>query len=207
MKMRITFPLRALFLLAGVLAFPVPATAQLSARTPVPDWRTAAALGLLRMGGAPHALVGGTAYVIRPWLGGLGVYTDLHMSHRSWEGDGQFTSDVTVQQAGAFGDSELRSVDHWIVLNVGLIRPLTPEFAVFGGAGYARQRFYREYYDDSLTRGVGGHYRVKDDVESGNRLNLTAGAMFRFGEHINFHFGVESAPGFLVGISYLNGRR
>lgn len=206
MTTSIASPLRALLLLSVLVAFPVPTAAQLSA-TSIPDWRTVPHFGLGYMAGAPHALLGGTAYVMRPWVGGLGFYADFHTSHRTWEGDEEFTTELTVQQARSFGDLEMRTVEHWMVLNVGVIRPLTRELAIFGGAGLARERFYREYFDGSLTRGFGGHYRISDESESGTRLNLTGGAVFRFGSSLNFHFGVESAPGFLVGISYLHANR
>ena len=194
----------ALHILAVMTAFPAPASAQLSANSAT-DWRSVPHFGIGYMGGAPHAILGGTAYIVRPWLGGFGLLVDFHISHQSWEGDEEFTNAITRDEARAFGDTETRTNEHWAVFNVGVIRPLTRDFALFGGAGIGRAKQYREYFDGSGTRGVGGHYRINDEDASGNHINVVGGGLFRFGEHLNFHFGAERAPaGFLVGVTYVH---
>lgn len=169
-----------------------------------PDWRAGNTVGVGYTGSLPRALLGGWAYVITPALGGIGVIGQLRTTHRSHEGDEQFIPGMTVQQAIDFNDRFVRTVEHWRVANIGVIRPVTAELALYGGAGLGHGRMYDEYYDETSQRGEFGFYRVLNDAESGGRLNLTTGAVFRAGRRVAFQFGLETAPrGMTAGASLL----
>lgn len=191
--------LPALLLLTVVSAGPV--SSQVARRQPPPDWRNHTTVGFGYAGNGPRALLGANVYLMTPALGGLGLYGDFKTSHQSFE-DERLMSDITRQQAEGFGDLEEATHEKWYVINIGLVRPVTPEFAVFAGAGYGNQTYYRDYYDQTDTRGWDGHYRIEDEIEGGGKVNAFAGAMFRVGRRLAFHFGGEIAPpGFTVGAS------
>jgi hypothetical protein len=196
---------RAVLLIAIMLpAFA--GTAQAQTQVPaasVPDWRVVPTAGVGFVGNLPRALLGGTGYLFLPMLGGTGVYADFRTTHESLERHPTYTADITVEQAETeFGDFLVERREHWQVGNIGLIRPLTPDFAVFAGVGFARERVYRDYLDLGGERGVLGNYRVQDHAESGNRLNGGAGAILRAGRSLAFHMGIEGAPrGFMAGAS------
>lgn len=179
-----------------------------SAQQPVidagPDWRTTSMAGFGYKGNLPRALLGVSAHVTFAQLRGFGLYVDYRATHESYR-DEEFLTNITVRQAELeFGDDFVQARNHWRVANVAVLKPITAELALYAGGGLARHTVYREYFDTSMERGEFGHYRVEDDEDSGNRLNLTGGAMFRAGRHLAFHFGGETAPGgFTVGVSAL----
>jgi hypothetical protein len=168
------------------------------------DWRTTSTIGIGYVANGPRAIIGATAYTFAPALRGFGVYADFRMTHETYDRGDIFMPGVSAQQAEAqFGDSFLQTLEHWTVGNIGLIRPVTSELAVFAGVGYARGNLYQEYYDVAEERGHFGVYRALDE-ESGNRVNVGGGVIFRLGRHVGFHFGGEVAPrGFLAGASLL----
>jgi hypothetical protein len=175
------------------------------ARVSHPDWRTTQVTGVGYMGNAPHALIGAMAYVITPALGGFGVFADGRFTHRNFEADALFEPGITAAQAeGVYGDQYVQTVESWRAGHVGVVRPLTPDFGLYAGLGYARGSMYREYYDETVVRGNNGSYRARDEAESGGKLSLTGGALFRFGSSLAFQFGLDSAPrGFTAGASLL----
>jgi len=168
-----------------------------------PDWRVERAAGIGVMGNAPRALAGGMAWLVTPAAGGLGFFIEGRTTHRSYEGQATFLPGVSAEQAEAqFSDIYMQTVEHWQAVNAGVVRPLTADLSVYAGAGYGRQRNYREYVDQTGQRGEGGVYRALVDGESGGRLNATGGTIVRFGRGLAFMFGVESAPlGFTAGVS------
>lgn len=191
--------LPAVLLLTVVCAEAV--SSQVVRRQPPPDWRTTTTLGFGYAGNGPRALLGANLYLITPVLGGLGVYADFKTSHQSFE-DEMLMADYTRQEAEDFGDLLEATHESWYVINLGLIRPVTAEFAVFGGAGYGHETLYRDYYDQGDVRGWDGHYRIEDEADGGGQVNVFGGAMFRVGRRVAFHFGGELAPpGFTVGAS------
>jgi hypothetical protein len=193
---------RVVLFAALSLVLAAPLQAQVRAPT-VPDWRIHRALGFGYMGNAPHALLGAMAWVITPVAGGTGVFVDARMTHKDYEDDALFEPGVTSEQAQTdFGHFYIRSVESWRSARIGLVRPLSRDFALYGGVGYGDGTIYDEYLDDTGERGVAGSYRALNDVSSGGRVSLTGGAIFRFGEALAFQFGLDTAPrGFSVGAS------
>jgi hypothetical protein len=191
--------------LAAVMlaAVPSPSAAQVGRPAAPPDWRLTPTWGAGYMASMPRALIGGMVYMITPRFGGTGVFVDGRLTHESHEDDALFEPGITSAQAQTqYGDLYVQTVEHWRALRVGLIRPLTPDFALFAGAGYGHGRIYDEYYDNTETRGRGGNYRARNEVDSGGRLSATGGAMFRFGSNLSFQFALDMAPaGFAAGAS------
>jgi hypothetical protein len=190
---------------ALLAAWPAVTEAQPGPRAGPPDWRLTPSYGVGYMGSAPRALLGAMGYVITPALGGIGLFVDARLTHKSYEDDQLWEPNITAAQAvSVFGDFYVQTLEHWRAVRVGAIRPLTADLAIFAGAGYADGRIYGEYFDESLERGLVGTYRARDEAGSGGRVSFTGGAMFRFGHNLAFQFGLDSAPrGFSAGASLL----
>ena len=99
--------------------------------------------------------------------------------------DGKLES-TTSQSSGGCGD--------WTTIDFGVVYAITQEFAVYGGAGYSKETHYRQYFDNSQTRGDFGFYWVADPAASGTRINVLGGALVRFSRFLVFQLGGESAP-------------
>ena len=137
-------------------------------------------------------------------FGGAGVYADVKFTTSSPGSDPYYLSDITVLQAEAtFGDRFLWEQSDWLSINFALVYALSRELAVYGGAGYTRERRYRQYFDDSESRGQLGFYWVSDSAASGNRVNVLGGAFFRLGQAVMLQTGVEAQPtGATVGVMF-----
>lgn len=148
------------------------------------------------MANIPNTFVGFTALGITPKLfGGAGVYADVKFTTSSQGSDPYFLSDISVQQAETtFGDLFFRDQSDWLSINFALVYALGREFIVYGGAGYTRERRYREYFDDSQTRGQLGFYWISDSGASGDRVNVLGGAFFQIGQYIMLQMGAEAQP-------------
>lgn len=185
--------LASLVLLLGAAA---PGRAQSVGRTRV---------GVGYVAAAPDLMAGGAAYVLFPVAGGIGVYVDAKLDASNPARKSNFEPGITAQQAESqYGDEYGFSTDSWRAFDVALIRPVKPALAVYAGAGYAGKKKYSEYYDNSGTRGLVGHYWVKDPTGDRSTVNVMAGLFLRMGRFLNAQMGVESAPGsFTVGLSVL----
>ncbi|MGH7476486.1 MAG: hypothetical protein ACRELD_09370 [Longimicrobiales bacterium] len=159
-------------------------------------------VGIGYVANAPDLLAGGGAYAIFPLLGGLGVYVDAKFDVDSPGSEDTFTREITREQAEAFGDLTFQVQDSYRSFNAALVRPLSPTFTLYAGAGYAQWSRYYEYRDPSQERGFAGFYWVEEPDEAGSRLNLLGGAFMRISRWIDIQVGLESAPrGFTVGAS------
>jgi hypothetical protein len=191
----------ALALLAAAtgIAFVAPAQAQQAERT---DFRTARYFTVGYVGNAPDALIGGGATLLNPK--GIGFFVNVKISGDSPGGRSNFLPDVTVEQArNQYGDLPYKDESDWFVVSGGLTRVLSPDLAVYAGAGLARREFYREFEDPDGIRGEYGYYWVEDTEHSGDFVNALAGLFFRAGRRFIVQFGVESEPrGMTIGIHY-----
>jgi hypothetical protein len=89
-------------------------------------------------------------------------------------------------------------------VNLALMKSLSPQFTLYGGAGYSDVKEYRQYWDEEQEVGFAGYYWVPDEEASGPKVNLLGGAFFQLGESFAIQMGAESAPaGFTLGVSYL----
>jgi hypothetical protein len=128
-------------------------------------------------------------------LGGAGVYADVKFSTSSPENDPYLLTGVTPDEAElTFGDLHYDEKGVFLSVDLALVYAVLPELGIYAGAGYTREERYIEYQDDSQTRGEFGFYWVADTAESGDRVNLLGGALFRFASRLLFQVGMESQP-------------
>lgn len=188
---RLALPIVALF------AGSAPAEAQ---RSEAPD---PPRFGLGYVANAPELLAGAGAYVILPILGGLGLYLDAKFDADPRTGDDRFEEDLTAQEVDDEIGDEFRDDDSsFRSFNAAVVRPVTPSLMLYGGLGYTEETFYRQYYDETGTRGLAGSYWVAAPGLDTSGLNVLAGMFLRMTSRFNAQFGVESAPrGATVGIS------
>ncbi len=172
----------------------------------IPDMRNSSRVGVGYVVNIPNTFVGFTALGMTPKLfGGAGVYADVKFTTSSTSSDPSYLSDVSVLQAETtFGDLLFQERSDWLSINFALVYAVGRELAVYGGAGYTREKHYREYHDDLQTRGEFGFYWVSDPEASGNRVNVLGGAFFRLGRSVMIQTGVEAQPkGATIGVMFL----
>lgn len=152
---------------------------------------------------APELFAGGAAYLVLPVLGGLGLYVDAKFDTSARSGEDSFEPGLTARQVDdEIGDEYQDDDASWRTFDAALVRPITPSLMLYAGAGYAEESAYRQYRDETQTRGIGGLYWVESPDEDRTTVNLLAGMFLRMTHRLNAQFGVESAPrGFTVGMS------
>ncbi len=174
-------------------------------RQPVPDLRNSSYIGVGYVTNVPNQFLGFNLLGITPkLLGGLGLYADAKFSTDSPANDPTLMEGVTVQQAEiTFGDDLFEERSEWRSFNVALVYAVTPELALYGGAGYSKETAYRQYFDDSQTRGEFGFYWIEDPAESGTRVNVLGGGFIRLARVLLFQAGAEAQPlGATVGLTF-----
>jgi hypothetical protein len=181
--------------IAVLLLSPSVASAQ-RRRFEVPDLRNTPYLGLGYVASIPDAFVGIAAMGLTPKiLGGAGLYADVKFSPTSPGNDPEYDPTITVNQAAVvFADRFYTEKSSWMVVDVALVYAVTKELAVYGGAGYAREHHYQQYFDATQTRGFEGFYWVADPVNSGNHVNALGGLLLRAGRYVLFQMGVGAQP-------------
>lgn len=158
--------------------------------------RAAPHLGIGYVASVPITALGFSGLYISPKLfGGAGVFADVKLTTGSPGNSPYFLPGVTVEQAAVtFGDRLYEQSSDWTTVDVGVVYAVTGEFALYGGAGYSKETHYREYFDDTQTRGNFGFYWVADPAGSGTRINGLGGALVRLSRFLMFQLGVQSAP-------------
>jgi len=158
--------------------------------------RNSSMLGVGYVANIPNTFLGFSAIGLTPKLfGGAGLYADFKTSTRDLRSDPYYYADVTITQAELeFGDMLFDETSDWLSFNVALVYAVTYDLALYGGAGYTRERHYRRYYDDLGVRGDYGFYWISDQEASGDRVNVLGGVMFRLTRLVMFQFGGETAP-------------
>lgn len=153
---------------------------------------------------APHMFAGVSGHILTSLLGGVGLYADVKFDVESLRDEPGFVEGLTSSEVeGQIGDELFREDDDWRSFNAALLRPLSPDLAVYAGAGVARREHFREYVDENGERGVLGQYWVEDEEASTNELNILVGAFFRIKSSLHLQFGLENKPrGATVGVTY-----
>ena len=109
-----------------------------------------------------------------------------------------------LQAETTFGDQCFQEKSDWLSINFALVYAVSGELALYGGAGYTRETNYREYFDNSQTRGELGFYWISDPDASGNRVNVLGGVFMRMGPHVLLQMGVEAQPkGVTIGFTFV----
>jgi hypothetical protein len=175
------------------------------ARRPmVPDLRNSSLLGVGYVASIPGTFLGFSALALTTSLfGGAGLYADVKFSPTDLANDPYFLDGVTVDEAEiTYGDFLAEERSNWLSVSVAAVYAVAPEFGLFAGAGYTRERHYRQYFDDSQTRGEFGFYWIADPDASGNRVNALGGAFFRLSRYVLLQFGGQTQPrGVLAGVT------
>ena len=186
---------RLLSVVLGVLAMPLCA-ARAQSLYGVPQLRNTSYVGVGYVASIPDALVGFDVITLTPkLLGGAGLYADVKFTTTSPTRESYYDSTITVAQAeNQFGDFLIDERSVWVTINVAAVYAVTKELALYGGAGYSREHHYREYYDDTRTRGLAGFYWIPDAGASGNRVNVLGGLLVRAGQYIVFQAGLGARP-------------
>lgn len=190
-------PLAAL--LAGLALCPQPASAQ---GGPAPLTRTQFGVGYVA--NAPDAMAGGSAYMILPRVGGIGLYVDAKFDLSSPVHERAWDPDVTSREVADRAASDfIQTEESWKSFNVAVLRPLTPGFMVYAGAGVAKVRRFDLYnVDPASDIGVGGVAWAQDPTASETRLNWMVGIMMRLTRWTTAQFGYETRPnGVTAGVS------
>lgn len=148
---------------------------------------------------APSQLLGIGVGAVLPALSGWGVYADAKLTTDSPARDA--VQSMTRQDAEDLGDTFFTQSSAWTSANLAALKGLSPELALYLGAGLSWRTMYSAYVD--LT-GERGRYWVEDDEQPVLHPNVLGGAFFRLGRRITFQFGAERAPaGFTVGLHLL----
>lgn len=173
--------------------------------TEPPSTLSRAHFGVGYVGNAPSAMLGGSGYLIIPTSKGpFGLYLDAKFDVGNPSNETGFEPGLTASQVEdeVVGNEFVRSEGSWRSFNAALLRPLSPYFYVYAGAGIAQRTVYHLYEEPSLTLGVAGVFWVEAPARSEHSLNLLTGAILRLSSRISTQFGFETQPrGVTVGIS------
>jgi hypothetical protein len=165
-------------------------------RPPVRGLRASTHLGIGYVANVPTTFLGFSALAVTPKLfGGAGLYADVKLTTKSPGDDPYYLPGVSVTDAEVtYGDVLYEEKSDWLTINGALVYAITQELAVYGGLGYAKKTHYRQYFDDSQTRGNFGFYWIADPGASGTRVNALGGALVRITRFVVFQLGAESQP-------------
>jgi hypothetical protein len=191
---------RATLGLALLAILAVPAAAQ--DFTPAPLQRTQYGIGYT--GNLPDAQVGGSAYVLLPRWGGVGLYVDAKFGISGPDTERAYDASVTAAEIeNDLGGTFVKEEGAWWSANVAVMRPLSAYFTLYAGGGVARLTSYRLYNVElSSDVGVGGVVWASDPRGDGYEPNLMFGMITRLTGRVSAHFGYETQPdGVTVGLS------
>jgi hypothetical protein len=188
--------LRASSVLLALACLPIP-VGRLEAQSTI-DFRNSSRVGVGYVANIPNTFLGFSALGLTERLfGGAGLYVDFKTTTSDLRSDPDFFPDLTVEDAEiTFADQLYNEDSEWLSVNAALVYAVTGDFAIYGGAGYSRERHFREYYDDTVPpeRGEFGFYWVEDPEGSGNRVNVLGGVLFRLTKIALFQLGGETQP-------------
>ena len=153
-------------------------------------------VGIGYVANIPATFLGFSTFVLSPKiLGGTGIYADFKRTTGSPSKSRYYLPGVSVADAEiTYGDQLYLEKSDWTTVNAGLLYAVTKEFALYGGLGYSRERHYRQYYDQSETRGELGYYWIADPEASGKRVNAMGGSLIRITRFALFQIGAEARP-------------
>lgn len=173
-------------------------TARPLAAQGVQDLHNSSRVGVGYVANIPNTYLGfsvlGTTHKL---FGGLGLYADFKTTTTDHTDDPDYYPGISVDSAAqGLADLLYTEESEWLSVNVALVYAVTPDLAVYGGAGYTREKHFQQYYDDReppLT-GEFGFYWIDDPENSGNRVNVLGGVLFRLTKFALFQLGGEMKP-------------
>ena len=100
-------------------------------------------------------------------------------------------------------DIVMRDIDEYLVVNVGGMKVITPEFAGLLGGGVLRRSMHRDCFHDEedqilRTTDSGGYYVPFDDLSSWGG-QVVVGLLLPLGQNLVARFGYEAGPGSMQG--------
>jgi len=107
---------------------------------------------------------------------------------------------------------ELRDIDEYAILNVGIVYALNRELAFLVGGGRAQHRVIREFVEalepgEAFRVSQGGAYFVPLDEDAPWTTQLVVGMLFRANSSFSLRAGYETAArGMSVGAYWTPGR-
>jgi hypothetical protein len=170
-----------------------------------PSLRNSSRIGVGYVANIPNTFLGFSALAMTYKLfGGAGLYVDFKTTTTDHRSDPDYLTGVTIEDAElTYADLLYTEESEWLSVDVALVYAVTPDLALYGGAGYARERHFRQYFDDSVPpeRGEFGFYWIDDPEGSGDRVNVLGGVLFRLTKYALFQLGGEmQPPGVTVGV-------
>jgi hypothetical protein len=197
----VRFSLTVPTFLAGVLSAP---GLQAQQGPLYPDLRNATFFGVGYVVNVPNTYVGFSALAFsHRVLAGAGLYADVKFSTSSPGDSPYLIPGVTAQEAEVLWADALGIAEStYLSVNLALVYAITPELGLYAGAGYTNEEHYREYYDNAMERGNLGFYWVADPEDTGSRVNLLGGALFRLHKNLLLAMGLEAQPrGAMIGLT------
>jgi hypothetical protein len=174
-----------------------------AAQAPEPTL-THALYGIGFVANAPEEMAGGSAYLILPVKGGIGLYVDAKFDVSNPSDHAAFVSDMTAADVRnqVPGNEFIKDESSWRSFDVAVIRPINPYLFAYLGGGMVRRTLYELYEEPSGTYGLNGVIWAEAvDLEE-TRANVMGGVFLRLGSHINTQFGFETEPvGVTAGVS------
>ncbi|MBE0591833.1 MAG: hypothetical protein IH616_05465 [Gemmatimonadales bacterium] len=167
--------------------------------------RNSSRVGVGYVANIPNTFLGFSVLALTDKLfGGAGLYADFKTTTTDHRSDPDYLAGVTIAYAElAYADQLYTEESEWLSVDVALVYAVTNDLAIYGGAGYTRERHFRQYYDDSVPpeRGEFGFYWIDDPEASGNRVNVLGGVLFRLTKYVLFQLGGDmQPPGVSVGV-------
>jgi len=126
----------------------------------------------------------------------LGYYFDIRGQFYSiHSGDSYYDKSTTWSEN--FGDNRIGEETDYMMIDIGLIKNISPSIFLYGGAGNTYESNYFQYYDEYEILGGNGRYWVNGNVSS--KLNLTGGMLifpkdFKMLGFNHIKIGIHSSP-------------
>jgi len=187
-------------LLLGLASASHPLTAQR-----VPSALDRPHFGLGYAANAPNLMAGGEAYVVTPYLGGVGLYVDAKFDVEDPSGEPEYISDLTAEDVAnqISGAEFIRRESAYKSFNVAVLKAMSPYLMLYAGGGVVRRTRYHFYEAAGTDYGVSGVFWVKAPSEDVTRPNAMLGIFMRMSTFLSAQVGIETEPrGFTVGASF-----
>lgn len=202
--MRLRTPAPAPFTAAVLLAAAVASASGTQAQVRGPAPLSTPQFGFGYVANAPEAMAGGSAYVVVPGWGGIGIYVDAKFDVSNPSDEKGWDPNVTSAVVRTSPEAKyLQSEESWKSFNVAVVRPLTPFLMGYVGGGLAKVRVFDLYAaPQDFPYGFSGVVWAHDPASDATRVNLMAGMLMRMSRRVTAQFGYETHPqGVTVGLS------
>jgi len=160
--------------------------------------------GIGYVGNLPDVQVGGSAYVLVPRWGGVGVYVDAKFGVGGPSSERGYDGSVTAARIeNELGGTFVKEEGEWWSANAAVMYVFSPYLTLYAGGGVAHLSPYRLYnIDRELGVGVGGVVWARDPRGDEYRPNMMLGMITRLTSRVSAQIGYETQPdGVTAGLS------